>query len=437
MATRAEGEQGIAAFILGDTETAKKLVVRAWGLSKVERDPAATVRYASVFGAGLVQLRRYKEALTPLDQAIKIATSNPDLAYPTIAAYAKIDALAGLKQYDSALALANSSLSRLQGTLYEQHKSQVYISRGSINRERGDWNAAISDYKNAVSISQTTENYRGITDSGGLLAQAYEHTSDLPAALSAINAAIEANTHIPDELYLVPRNLAIKAEITGKMGRAEEADSLYRKSVALVDTMIQHAATTNIERYLLAEMSDVYLGLFRISLRPETLRSSIASAGESAGPYRNWPLNTTLANPFILRRRKKRELTELNVALINTDDPVRRAALTSAIYNTELRISPSALTQQAIAHPVPLIVLQRSLDANTLLIEYVLAEPNSYAFAITRETVTPYRLASKGLIEADANHYRKEIHDRKEDRVLAQQLFSELLEPITAKKQTS
>ncbi len=54
LATRAEGEQGIAAFLLGNVDTAKKQVVRAWGLSKVEHDPAATVRYASVFGAGLV-----------------------------------------------------------------------------------------------------------------------------------------------------------------------------------------------------------------------------------------------------------------------------------------------------------------------------------------------------------------------------------------------
>ena len=160
-------------------------------------------------------------------------TSNPALAYPTIAVYAKIDALAGLKQYDSALALANSSLARLQGTLYEQHKSQVYISRGSINRERGDWSAAISDYKQVVTISEKTDNYRGVTDAGGLLAQAYEHTGDLTAALGAINAAIAANTHIPDELYLVPRNLAIKAEITEKMGHAQEADSLYRKECRL------------------------------------------------------------------------------------------------------------------------------------------------------------------------------------------------------------
>src|SRR6202034_3158889 len=102
LATRAEGEQGIAAFLLGDTETAKNQVVRAWELSMVERDPAATVRYASVFGAGLVQLHRYKEALTPLNDAIKLAASHPEIGYPTIAIYAKIDALAGLHCHDEA-----------------------------------------------------------------------------------------------------------------------------------------------------------------------------------------------------------------------------------------------------------------------------------------------------------------------------------------------
>ena len=430
LATRAEGEQGIAAFLLGDTETAKKLVVRAWGLSKVERDPAATVRYASVFGAGLVQLRRYKEALTPLDQAIKIAGSNAGLAYPSIAVYAKIDALTGLKQYDSALALANASLARLRGTVYEQHKSQLYISRGSINRERGDWNAAISDYKEAVSNSTTTENYRDITDAGGLLAQAYEHTGNLPAALGAIDAAIEANTHIADELYLAPRNLAIKAEITEKMGHAEEADALYRKSVALVDEMIQHAATTNIERYLLAEMSDVYSGYFASLSAEKHYDQALQVLEKVRGRIETEAIEHHASQPVHAPTPDERELTELNVALINTDDPAKRAALTSAIYSTELKISPSALTQQTIEHPVPLKELQRSLHANTLLIEYVLAEPNSYAFAITRDTVTPYRLPSKSIIETDAGHYRKELHDQKEDRNLAQQLFSELLKPI-------
>jgi len=241
LATRAEGEQGIAAFILGDSQTAKKQVIKAWSLSKVERDPAATVRYASVFGGGLVQLHRFKEALTPLNEAIKIAAQSPEVAYPTIAIYGKIDALAGLHQYDAALKLANESLARLQGTAYDGLKSQVYLSRGSIERDRGDWTAAVSDYEKTLEISRRISNYRGVADAGGLLAQAYEHASNLPGALAAINNAIDANTKIPEELYLVPRNLAIKAEITDKMGHAQESDVLYRKSMALVDNMIQHA----------------------------------------------------------------------------------------------------------------------------------------------------------------------------------------------------
>nr|AOS95250.1 CHAT domain-containing protein [uncultured bacterium] len=430
LASRAEGEQGIAAFLLGDTNTAKKQVVTAWGLSKVEHDPAATVRYASVFGAGLVQLHRFKEALTPLDQAISIATSNPSLAYPTIAIYAKIDALAGLKKYDSALELANTSLTRLQGTRYEQHKSQVYLSRGSIHRDMGNWEAAISDYRNAITLSESTDNYRGITDAGGFLAQAYEHENDLPSALSAINSAIAANTHIADELYLVPRNLAIKAEITEKMGHAKEADTLYRKGVALVDVMIQHAATTNIERYLLAEMSNVYSGYFSSLCNQKRYDEALQMLERVRGRIETEALEHHTSQPAHLPTQEERELTRLNVALINTDDPEKRAAITSTIYTTELKMSSSALTQQTIEHPVELTELQRGLSTDTLLIEYVLAEPSSYALAITREKVTPYRLPARRTIEADANRYRNEIHDKKEDRELAQHLFSELLQPI-------
>ena len=46
LAARAMGEEGIAAFILGDINTAKKQVVGAWEIAKVLGDPAARVRYA-------------------------------------------------------------------------------------------------------------------------------------------------------------------------------------------------------------------------------------------------------------------------------------------------------------------------------------------------------------------------------------------------------
>ena len=264
LATRAVGEQGIAAFLLGNAEVAKQQVVRAWTLSKVERDPAATVRYASVFGAGLVELHRYNEALTPLNAAIRIATADHALAYPSIAVYAKIDALAGLKQYDAALALANSSLARLQGTLYEQHKAQVYESIGGIERDKGDLHSAALNYQASLKIARDTSNFRGQADAGGALAETYEQIGDLPSALNAINAAINANSRIPGELYLVPKNLSIKARILNKLGQTAQAQAFYKEAIVLTEEMLRHAVTTNIERNLLARNERCVLRLLRL-----------------------------------------------------------------------------------------------------------------------------------------------------------------------------
>src|SRR5579862_8732096 len=87
-------------------------------------------------------------------------------------------------------------------------------------------------------------------------------THPLIEALKTVDEAIEANTHIPDELYFVPKNLAIKAEIEQKLGNAKESDELYRKSAALIDVMLAHAPTQNVERIVLGEMGSVYSGYF-------------------------------------------------------------------------------------------------------------------------------------------------------------------------------
>ncbi len=430
LATRAVGEQGIAAFFLGDTATAKKQVVRAWGLSKFERDPAATVRYASVFGAGLVQIQDYKEALTFLDQAIQLATTNPALAYPTIAVYAKIDALSGLKKYGAALDLANRSLARIENTPYEVHKVQLLISRGSIYGNMRNWKAAIADYKRAIAIGLPISDYRDVTDAGGKLALDLERTDDLPGALSAINSALEANTHIPDELYLAPRNLMIKAEITEKLGDAKEAEALYRASIALVDSMLTHADTTNTQRYLLNEMSDVFSGYFTFLSNRHRYNEALQVVERIRGRVEEEAVEHHASQSVHVPTPGERRLTALNISLLATDDPGKREVLLNSIQKTELTISPSAIAQEAITHAVSLSALQSTLLPSTVLVEYVLAEPYSHALVITSDSVTPYLLPSKNVIEADANRYRKEIRAGKSDRVLGRQLFRELLKPI-------
>ena len=89
LASRAMGEQGIAAFLLGCIATSKKNVVKAWFIAKTAA-PGAHIRYASMYGVGLLEMHKYQEALGPLDEAIKVAEKTRSAAYPTIAITAKV-----------------------------------------------------------------------------------------------------------------------------------------------------------------------------------------------------------------------------------------------------------------------------------------------------------------------------------------------------------
>jgi len=430
LATRAIGEQGIAAFILGDALTAKKQVVFAWTFATPELDPAARIRYASAYGAGLVAVGRYSEAMTPLNEAVKIAEAHPEVAYPTLAVSTKIDALVGLRRYKEALQLTNDSLSRLKETPFDGQKTQVYLSRGTIEASLGNRNAAISDMRTALSLADHMHNFRGLTDVGGTLAQTYFDSGQLHEALDAINSAIQANTNIPNELYLAPANLALKAKILDKMGNFEAADGLFRKSTILVDAMIQRASTISVERQLLAEMSDIYSSYFASFCRQDRYDDALRVIEKVRGRLEAEALQHHSSQPLHAPTPQEQELTRLNVALINTDDPKKRDALMNAIYQTEITLGPSKLAAISIVHPVSLPQLQRVLSQDQLLIEYVLANPTSYALAISRSGIHAYPLPSRATIEANATKYRNEIHAKLADPTLAQTLFKELLAPL-------
>ncbi len=77
--------------------------------------------------------------------------------------------------------------------------------------------------------------------------------------------------------------------------------------------------------------------------------------------------------------------------------------------------------------PVPLSKLQRDLRPSELLVEYVLADPHTYALAVTQNAVHRYTLPSKTELEQEAAQYRSELVQQKTDLSLAQRLYDGLL----------
>ncbi|HZY62820.1 CHAT domain-containing protein [Acidipila rosea] len=426
LASRAVGEQGIAAFLLGDMATAKKDVVKAWIVAKTA-DPAAHIRYASMYGTGLVELHKYKEALGPLNEAINVAKDTPGAAYPTIAITAKIGALSGLGKGQEALTLAGEEMERVGRYHLVEHLADVYQIRAGVYEAMGNWDQAVSDYRQSAQYAKKVSHWRGLTQVDGLLAKAYLHQGALESALAAINEAIEANERIPDELYFVPKNLAIKADIMAKRGNIKSSNQLYEKSADMLDALLSKVPTPTVERQLLSDLSEVYSEYFTSLSNQGRTAAAFHVIERARGRVEAQALthHEVIAphDPNLMEQR----LTKLNFALLNTDEPTARGHILDAIYQVEQQLTPNSAEVDTAPEPVDLRQLQRDLRPSELFVEYVLDSPQSYALAVTHQTVHRYTLPSKDILGQQVMRYRSEILQQKNDQALAQQLFNALL----------
>ena len=426
LASRAIGEQGIAAFLLGDIATAKKDVVKAWMVAKVA-DPGAHIRYASMYGTGLVELHKYKEALGPLNEAIRVARKTRGAAYPTIAIAAKIEALSGLGENNKALALAADEMRRVSAYHLAGHLYEIYQTRADVYERMGNWVQAISDLTESARYAKQLSYWRGLTQVDGLLAQAYLHQGALQPALAAINDAIEANKKIPDELYFAPKDLGIKAEIMARLGNTKASNDLYEKSADLLDALLSKVPTPNVERRLLSDLSEVYAGYFASLIEQGRVSDAFRVIERARGRVEAQALAHHEVIPPHEPNPTEQRLTKLNIELLNTDDTAARGHILSAIYTAEQQLNPESSADDASPKPIHLNQLQRDLDPSELFVEYVLADPHSFALAITGKTVRRYTLPSKNMLEQEATQYRSELMQQKTDLVLGQRLFGGLL----------
>ena len=92
----------------------------------------------------------------------------------------------------------------------------------------------------------------------------------------------------------------------------------------------------------------------------------------------------------------RRDIDELSDQLALLDGRMRRARSSGSIA-----ASPEPLTLSAIRAEV--------LDQQTILVEYVLSDPSSYAFVVSREAIAGHRLAPRKTIEDAAAALQKAI----------------------------
>jgi CHAT domain-containing protein len=188
-------------------------------------------------------------------------------------------------------------------------------------------------------------------------------------------------------------------------------------------------------RQLLSDLSEVYSGYF----------ASLNNQGRTADAFRvieraRGRVETqALTHHEVIAPHEpnptERHLTELNLALLNTDESAARGHILDAIYQTEQQLDSGSTAVATAPAPVDLGQLQSDLRPSELFIEYVIDSPQSYALEVTHETVHRYTLPSKDVLEQEVTQYRSEILQQRTDLALGQQLFNSLLGEIQELKE--
>lgn len=421
-ASRASGERGIMLFTLGKFEEARGLVMRAYFVANYLHDPAAHVRFASMIGKGLTQMGRPKQALKYLDEAIATQKQYPQVASPYVAISAKVDCLSALGRNVEALSLADNELARLRKAGHLGQLQSLLTTRAEVMIRVGRTQEAIRNDREALVYATRLSAWRAVTDIDGELANAYRRSGDLASALLAVNDAIRANAHAPDEIFLVPGNLALKAKILADMGKRSEAEGVYEKGTQIVDVLLSAVPTVDIEESLLAQMGSLYAGYFQLLSDQGRLSEAFSVIERGRGRIEEQRLTFDRTTVPQSGENRRTRIQDFAARLLEARDIQAGALL---LQQAEI---PSTMSGNSSGiRTASLQKLQADLHKAEILVEYVLDDPASFALVITSSTAERLTLPRKAQIEGDAERYREVMLKHSSDRRCGQKLFGELL----------
>jgi tetratricopeptide (TPR) repeat protein len=135
---RAKGELGFVAFLEGNTRRAAIMVGDAFLSAKASGDTGNQVRLLEMLGNGFNEAKRYEEALTFFERAIKTSNSNPDAGFPFMAYEGESQALAGQGKMASAKDNLNWALTIARANQKRGHEAMILLNLGELALQSGD-----------------------------------------------------------------------------------------------------------------------------------------------------------------------------------------------------------------------------------------------------------------------------------------------------------
>lgn len=428
---RASAELGIISFLEGNGADAKKLVGDAFFSAVLTGDAGAQVRYLSMFGNALNELRRYEEALEYFNRALVLASHTPDIGFPFMAYEGKAQALVATNRNNEAESLLKDALDKAKRFGRRGHESQLYIDLGKAARAKGDREGAITYLRKASDLARSAQFYRMDADAMYELAGVYRSQNKLEFAQACLQQGIAASRTIGDRFYL-PRDLAALAEVKSLQGDPRAAESLYEQATDVLDGLLVNSASPNAKSSIVAAMSDIYVQDFALAAHLQNVSEAFEiverARGRSAADLLRSSGRSTATTPN--ETPADRQITNLQLRLLHSVSMTERKQILADLFDTEQkRALETGTPTRSLAHPVRLSELRMVLRRDEVFLEYVVSDSASYCLVVSRQRADLIRLsARRDTLDRAVQSYLRQVRGKENAEGEGRRLYTILLE---------
>jgi CHAT domain-containing protein/Tfp pilus assembly protein PilF len=406
-ANRAKGELGLVAFLQGDINNSVIRLGQALKIAETNGDIASLVRWLTLFGHGYAELGRPEQALDFYNRALKAAIMIPELQFPVMTYLGKGDALVRLGRFNDADQLLKDALAfaTREGAL--GYQAELTYKQGLVASERKQAEQAIELLTRAIDLGRQAGGNRIVAEVSLDLARMQRAAGKPEEAERTLRQGVQMAREMAEHL-LLPRLLAQLADLKASQRRYAEATDLLEEANDMLEGLLTNASSPWVRSRVIGGMSDVYLERVRVEASRGQGPAGVFAVVEQAHgrSLLELLLSTALSDvkkPQELRAAERR-IASLQVKLLWTTNRSERQRLLDQIFVAEEHLAPveTELFNRSRAVPRKSLTLQdvqRALRADELLLEFALAEPDSYGLVVTRNNARLRQLPSRSAIE--------------------------------------
>lgn len=406
-ANRARGELGFVAFMQGDISAGVVTVGQALQTAQANGDTPSLVRWLTLFGTGYAELGRAEQGLDFFDQALKAASTVPELQTPVMTYLAKGDALIKISRFAEAETFLNEALAIATRAGALGYQAELILKQAEIANLRRQPEESLALLDRAADLARQAGGNRILAEVELEAAKIDRLLNRQVAADRAYADAIAAARAVGDHLVLA-RVLAQAADFRTSQRQFGRATDLLDEANDILEGVLTKTSSPWVRSRILGGMDEVFLTRLRLEGASGGGPSRAFNAIEEARGRSllelllSVPLADVKKSPEI--RASEREMASLQARLLRTTGRAERQKLLDEIFiaEGELALVTTELFERARTaprHVLPLREVQQALRPDEVFLEFALADPESYCVVLTRSSSRLQRLDGKTTLE--------------------------------------